>query len=491
MICWHNWPDSARPACAMRRLTPWPRPNRITTRPRPAGGQCEAGGPGRSHPPADRKRFARRVSGCPDSDRRRPVAVHWFYPEPKSFQAAGLNDSLIESLSLKLLAGPRRLHRPRRGRPAQAAFHPHRRAAPRTEERPVARLSRQRADERLPLPAYRSGANGPSGTGATAPTSAPPRFRWKTISRASRPNRSPRNRPRPRSLRQAFGDLVLSQRMLDRLGPAVNSGRGLFLFGAAGNGKTSIAERVTRAFGQEIWIPRAIGIDGEIMRVFDPVEPRRASAGGLRGPVRQAEDRPPLGADPPAHADRRRRADDVGPGSDDERLDRHLRIAAATEEQLRHAGDRRLRPAADADRGTAQSLDRPAGTALRLPQHAQRQEDRGAVRPVDHLLDEPGAARPGRRGILAADPLQDRGARPEPRGFQGAVLSLAKKMGFPDRPEAVERLIRQHYAPKNRPFRFAIPATSSCRSAITAATRIARWRSPTSTSIWRWKTISP
>ena len=59
--------------------------------------------------------------------------------------------------------------------------------------------------------------------------------------------------------------------MLDRLGPAVNSGRGLFLFGAAGNGKTSIAERVTRAFGQAIWIPRAIGIDGEIMRVFDPV----------------------------------------------------------------------------------------------------------------------------------------------------------------------------------------------------------------------------
>ena len=72
-------------------------------------------------------------------------------------------------------------------------------------------------------------------------------------------------------LREAFDDLVLSPRMLDRLGPAVNSGRGLFLFGAAGNGKTSIAERVTRAFGQAIWIPRAIGIDGEIMRVFDPV----------------------------------------------------------------------------------------------------------------------------------------------------------------------------------------------------------------------------
>jgi hypothetical protein len=59
--------------------------------------------------------------------------------------------------------------------------------------------------------------------------------------------------------------------MLDRLGPAVNSGRGLFLFGAPGNGKTSIAERVTVAFGKHIWVPRAIGVDGEIIRVFDPV----------------------------------------------------------------------------------------------------------------------------------------------------------------------------------------------------------------------------
>lgn len=71
-------------------------------------------------------------------------------------------------------------------------------------------------------------------------------------------------------LRRAFADLLLSQRMLNRLGPAVNSGRGLFLYGAAGNGKTSIAERVTRAFGQSIWIPRALGIDGEIIRLFDP-----------------------------------------------------------------------------------------------------------------------------------------------------------------------------------------------------------------------------
>ncbi|MBX9790837.1 MAG: AAA family ATPase [Pirellulales bacterium] len=71
-------------------------------------------------------------------------------------------------------------------------------------------------------------------------------------------------------LRRAFADLLLSQRMLNRLGPAVNSGRGLFLYGAPGNGKTSIAERITKAFGQTIWIPRALGIDGDILRLFDP-----------------------------------------------------------------------------------------------------------------------------------------------------------------------------------------------------------------------------
>ena len=72
-------------------------------------------------------------------------------------------------------------------------------------------------------------------------------------------------------LQQALGDLLLSRKMLDRLGPAINSGRGLFLFGPPGNGKTSIAERVTAAFGRHTWLPRSIAIDGEIIRLFDPV----------------------------------------------------------------------------------------------------------------------------------------------------------------------------------------------------------------------------
>lgn len=71
-------------------------------------------------------------------------------------------------------------------------------------------------------------------------------------------------------LRAAFSDLLINEDMLSRLGPAINSGRGMFLFGEPGNGKTSIAERITKCFGSTIWIPRALGVEGEIIRVYDP-----------------------------------------------------------------------------------------------------------------------------------------------------------------------------------------------------------------------------
>jgi len=75
---------------------------------------------------------------------------------------------------------------------------------------------------------------------------------------------------REEDLKRAFSDLLIAPEMLDKLGPAINSGRGMFLFGEPGNGKTSIAERVTSCFGSTIWIPRALGIDGDIIRLFDP-----------------------------------------------------------------------------------------------------------------------------------------------------------------------------------------------------------------------------
>jgi hypothetical protein len=79
-----------------------------------------------------------------------------------------------------------------------------------------------------------------------------------------------RVKPRIESLRRAMGDLTISREMFARLGRAISLGRGLFLHGPPGNGKTSIAERVAAAYGTSIWIPRAISVWGEIVRLFDP-----------------------------------------------------------------------------------------------------------------------------------------------------------------------------------------------------------------------------
>lgn len=77
-------------------------------------------------------------------------------------------------------------------------------------------------------------------------------------------------KPSLADLRQAFGELVLSDEMFSQLGQALHAGRGLFLYGAPGNGKTSIAQRVTAAYGETMWIPRCVSVYGEIIRLFDP-----------------------------------------------------------------------------------------------------------------------------------------------------------------------------------------------------------------------------
>jgi hypothetical protein len=78
-----------------------------------------------------------------------------------------------------------------------------------------------------------------------------------------------RQRPRLDRLRAALSELVLDDDLLGQLGEAVNSGLGFLLYGESGNGKTSIAQRVTRAYGEAIWVPRAISVGGEILRFFD------------------------------------------------------------------------------------------------------------------------------------------------------------------------------------------------------------------------------
>jgi hypothetical protein len=68
-----------------------------------------------------------------------------------------------------------------------------------------------------------------------------------------------------------FTHLVVSPETLDQLGPAVNSGKSIFLYGPPGNGKTVVAEGIGRALGGDMYVPFALDVDGQIITIFDPV----------------------------------------------------------------------------------------------------------------------------------------------------------------------------------------------------------------------------
>ena len=73
------------------------------------------------------------------------------------------------------------------------------------------------------------------------------------------------------AMARAFEGVVLPPGLLDRLGPAVNSGRSIFLYGPPGTGKTFIAQRLKGLMAGVIFIPRAIAVVSHVIRVFDPV----------------------------------------------------------------------------------------------------------------------------------------------------------------------------------------------------------------------------
>jgi hypothetical protein len=72
-------------------------------------------------------------------------------------------------------------------------------------------------------------------------------------------------------LRDAFSDLIVTDRMLDQLGPAIISQTSIFVYGPTGNGKTSLAERMLRVYKDTVMIPYAVEVDNQIISLFDPV----------------------------------------------------------------------------------------------------------------------------------------------------------------------------------------------------------------------------
>jgi hypothetical protein len=74
-----------------------------------------------------------------------------------------------------------------------------------------------------------------------------------------------------KTVKKAFSHLIVGDRILKRLGPAISSGRTMFVYGPAGNGKTAIAETIGSILPQSVYIPYALSVGGQIITMFDVV----------------------------------------------------------------------------------------------------------------------------------------------------------------------------------------------------------------------------
>lgn len=95
---------------------------------------------------------------------------------------------------------------------------------------------------------------------------------WEDYVAAIKAQGGKRLKVTPARIRQALAHLVLDDEMLDKIGPAANSGKSIFLYGPPGNGKTTIAESIGRMIlTDDMYIPYAIEVDSQIVKVFDEI----------------------------------------------------------------------------------------------------------------------------------------------------------------------------------------------------------------------------
>jgi hypothetical protein len=71
-------------------------------------------------------------------------------------------------------------------------------------------------------------------------------------------------------IRSAFGELSYQDNIIESIGPALNSGRAILLYGPPGNGKTSYALSFANVFSDVIYVPYSVIVEGQIIRIFDP-----------------------------------------------------------------------------------------------------------------------------------------------------------------------------------------------------------------------------
>jgi hypothetical protein len=255
-------------------------------------------------------------------------------------------------------------------------------------------------------------------------------------------------------VQRALHDLLIGPELTSRIAQALRAGRGMFLHGPAGNGKSSVAERITRAFGQQIWIPRAVSVDGEIVKLYDPCcheeLPLEGSEKLLRHDRRWIRIRRPTVV--------------IGGELTFDRLDATLNkltgICEAPIQMKSNCGTLVIDDFGRQRMLVNELMNRwivplekrfdyitlPSGRAVQVP-FEQLLIFSTNLEPRS-LVDE---------AFLRRIPYKIDFQDPSEVEFRGLLAATAATLGFPPAEDAVNHLIEAHFRAANRPFRFCQP----------------------------------